>query len=62
MSLQDQGFRFILRPVDDRVDGCWMHPADVKLEWLDCTDMEDDVFFRNVRSLQLWLELRREQV
>lgn len=62
MSLQDQGFRYILRPVDGRIDGSWMHPADIKPEWLDCTDMEDDVFASNVRALQLWLELRREQV
>lgn len=62
MSLRDDGFRFILRVVDGRISGDWMHPADVKPEWLDCTDMEDDVFASHVGSLQLWLEARREQI
>jgi hypothetical protein len=62
MSLQAQGYRFIVRVVDGRIDGSWMHPADIKPEWLDCTDMEDDVFASHVGSLQSWLEGRREQV
>jgi hypothetical protein len=62
MSLQEQGYRYIIRPLDGRIDGRWVHPAEVKPEWLDCTDMEDDVFASNVRALQLWLENRREQV
>lgn len=61
MSLQDQGFRFILRPVDGRVDGWWTHPLDVKPGGLDCTDMDDEQFAHEVRTLQLWLDARREQ-
>jgi len=61
VNLQDQGYRFILRPLDGRVDGRWMHPSEVKPQWLDCTDMDDARFNREVQKLRYWLELRREQ-
>jgi hypothetical protein len=44
VSLRDQGFRFVVRVVDGRIEGDWKHPADVKPEWLDCTDMDDETF------------------
>jgi hypothetical protein len=60
VSLKEQGFRFVLRPLDGRIEGRWIHPSEVKPEWLDCTDMEDDVFVSNVDAMQLWLERRRD--
>lgn len=56
-----QGFRFVLRVLDGRVDGSWLHPTDIKPEWLDCTNMDDNQFADAVYKLQLWLESRREQ-
>ena len=42
MNLQDQGFRYILRNRDGRVDGNWEHPATMKPGGLDATDFDDD--------------------
>lgn len=44
MNLKDRGYRFVVRVVDGLVDGQWTHPADVKPEGLDCTDMDDETF------------------
>ena len=44
MTLQDQGFRFILRHRDGRVDGYWEDPA-LKAPrdgGIDVTDLTDD--------------------
>jgi hypothetical protein len=62
MNLYEQGMRFVVRVVESRIQADWMHPADVKPEWLDCTDMDDDTFANEVQKLRLWLERRREQV
>lgn len=47
MSLKDEGFRFVLR------SGAWvwMHPAEAKLDDVDCTDMTDSQFETLVRSV-----------
>ena len=39
-SLQEDGFRFVLQ---DKVFS-WKHPAEIKSEAVDCTDMPDDEF------------------
>lgn len=40
MSLQEQGFRYVLRGAA----GLWVHPANMKPGDVDCTDMDDDEF------------------
>jgi 8-oxo-dGTP pyrophosphatase MutT (NUDIX family) len=52
MSLQEQGFRFILRRVDGRIDGYWEHPATVKPGGVDVTDLDDEAMLREVEQLQ----------
>jgi hypothetical protein len=51
MSLEQQGFRFVLR-TDDRgqMEVKWVHPAEVRPSDLDCTDMDDDAFDRACQS------------
>jgi hypothetical protein len=61
-NLKDQGWRFILRPVNGQIDGHWRHPSDIPPGGLDCTDMDDDTFANEVQKLRQWLERRREQV
>jgi hypothetical protein len=41
MSLYDEGFRFVIR-----ADGAatWLHPALLRPDDIDCTDMPDDDF------------------
>lgn len=52
-DLQEQGFRFILRRKDGRVEGYWEDPALRKPGGLDATDMEDDVLETAIHSLQM---------
>lgn len=44
MTLQDQGFRYLVHRDTDRYG--WIHPATVAERlaegWTDCTDMSDD--------------------
>lgn len=40
MSLQEQGWRFVLRAGKFG----WLHPADVEEGDIDCTEMADDEF------------------
>lgn len=47
MNLQEQGFRFVLR--DHR--WLWLHPAELVLSDVDCTDMKDIQFERLVRKI-----------
>lgn len=50
MSLQDQGFRFVVRPSElDRA--LWLHPADMKPGDIDCTDMGDEEFEALIEDL-----------
>lgn len=41
MSLADEGFRYIHR---EGLGFTWMHPASIKPDDLDCTDMDDEAF------------------
>jgi hypothetical protein len=44
MNLYEQGMRFVVRVVESRIEADWMHQTEVKPEWLDCTDMDDETF------------------
>lgn len=52
MNLQDQGFRFILRPKDGRIDGYWEHPSEIKPGGLDVTTFSDDAMLAEIERLQ----------
>lgn len=53
MSLQDQGFRFILRRLDDgRVDGNWEHPAEISPGGFDATELDDDLLADAINDVQ----------
>lgn len=52
MSLQDQGFRFILRARDGRVDGYWEHPATIKPGGFDATDLDDEALSAAIYDMQ----------
>lgn len=43
-SLQEQGFRFVSRA--GRF--FWCHPAEIREDDIDCTDMDDDTFANTV--------------
>lgn len=45
MSLQDKGYRFILRRRDDdgSVEGNWEHPANMSPGGFDATELDDDL-------------------
>jgi hypothetical protein len=55
MNLQDKGMRYVLRVVDGHIDGRWMDPESILPQWLDCTDMSDDLFCRAIQRLQILL-------
>ena len=61
MNLYEQGYRFVVRVVEHRIQGDWMHKSDVKPEWLDCTDMDDDTFCEVMSRLRQQLWLRKEK-
>ena len=52
MSLQDHGFRFILRPKEGRVDGYWEHPATMEPGGVDVTNFSDDEMAEAVRMVR----------
>lgn len=52
MNLQEQGYRFILRAKDGRVDGYWEHPADIKPGGHDVTDLTDDKMAQAIYDMQ----------
>ncbi len=43
-TLREQGFRYIQRGSNFQ----WRHPTDSKPGDIDCTDMDEDTFFRQV--------------
>ena len=47
MSLQEQGFRFVLRGANFR----WLHFAETEISDVDCTDMTDAQFEKVVESV-----------
>lgn len=52
MNLQEQGYRFILRAKDGRVDGYWEHPAEIKPGGFDVTDLPDDKMAAVIYDMQ----------
>lgn len=52
MNLQDQGYRFILREKDGRVDGHWEHPATMRPGGYDATDLSDEAMSAAIYDLQ----------
>ena len=49
MSLQEKGWRFVLRDEPSRESG-WMPPLSMKPGDIDCTDMDDEEFFLAVKE------------
>lgn len=52
MNLQDQGYRFILREKDGRVDGYWEHPTGIKPGGFDATDLDDEELAQTIYAMQ----------
>lgn len=51
MNLLEQGFRFILRTKDDRVDGYWEQPP-IAQGGVDATDLSDDELAATIYDMQ----------
>lgn len=62
MNLYEQGYRFVVSVVENRIQADWVPRANIKPDWLDCTDMDDATFDSEMQRLRDWLRSRREQV
>lgn len=52
MNLYQQGFRYILRAKEGRVEGNWEHPATIQPGGFDATDLSDEAMAEVVKAIK----------